>query len=185
MSLPPERWRTAVIAGALLAVIGSLAIVFPFVSGVSLSLFFGAALLVAAMVQIAHAFSADRWTGAVWEVVLAIVYAVGGLALLFNPVFGLATLTILLAAYLVVSGVFEIVFGVMARTQQGWWVVVLSGVIGILLGGLIWVGFPSSAAWALGLLFGVNLLASGISLAYLGFSTRSEAKRMERAAGAA
>lgn len=155
-------------SGLILAVLGVFAIIFPFVTGLSLSIFLGALLVVGALVHVANAFSQGKWTGAVWQLVLAIVYAVAGIGLMANPVVGLTTLTILVIVYLVVSGIAEVALGFVLRGNEGysWGVMVLSGVISILLGGMLWAGLPSSALWAVGLLFGVSLLTSGLSLVF-------------------
>jgi uncharacterized membrane protein HdeD (DUF308 family) len=151
-------------AGVVLAVLGLLAILAPFVTGVALSILLGALLVVGSLVNVAHAFSARGWTASLWQIVLAVVYAVAGVALLVNPVVGLATLTILLIAFFLVEGVVEIVMGLRMRGEARWGWVVASGAISLLLAGLLWAGFPSSALWAVGLLFGVHLLTTGISL---------------------
>ena len=157
-------------SGAILAVLGILAILFPFFTGVSLSVLLGALLVVGALVHVANAFSQRKWTGAVWQLVLAIVYAVAGIGLMANPVVGLTTLTILVIVYLVVTGIAEVVLGFVLRgnEESSWGMIVLSGVISVVLGGMLWAGLPSSALWAVGLLFGVSLLSSGLSLVFAG-----------------
>jgi len=157
-------WRYLMGAGAILAILGVLAIIFPFVTGLALSLLLGALLVVGSILHFAHAFSAQKWTGAVWQILLGLLYVVAGIALMANPVVGITTLTILLIAYFLVDGVIEIVMGFQLRGEHGWGWMIASGVISLILAGLIWVNFPSSAAWAVGLLFGVGLLTTGISM---------------------
>lgn len=158
------NWQAMLAAGVLIAILGVLAIVFPFVTGVSLSLLLGAVLVVGAIVHVAQAFSAGSWGGALWQILLGVVYAIAGIFLMANPIVGLVTLTILVITYLVVDGVVEIVMGFQARPAPGAWWVVASGAISLLLAGLLWVGLPATALWAVGLLFGVNLLVTGVSM---------------------
>ncbi len=162
-------------AGAIIAIIGVLAILSPFVAGVSLSILLGALLIVGALVHVAHAFSGG-WGRFFIQGLLAVVYAIAGIALLSNPVLALTTLTILLVAFLFVEGILEIVMGFQARDEKGWSALVVSGVLGLVVAGLIWAAFPSSALWAVGLLFGVNLLVSGVSMMYMAQGSRTAAR---------
>lgn len=162
-------------AGIIIAVIGVLAILAPFAAGVSLSILLGALLVVGALVHVAHAFSGG-WKRFFVQGVLAVIYAVAGISLLANPIIGLTTLTILLAVFLVVDGILEIVMGFQARGERGWGALIVSGVCALIIAAIIWLEWPSTAAWALGLLFGVNLLITGISMMFMAQGTRSEAR---------
>lgn len=181
-----ESWRYLMGAGIVIAILGVLAIFAPFVTGVGLSILLGAFLVVGGIVHFAHAFSARGWTGSLWQIVLAIVYAVAGISLLVNPVFGLTTLTILLIIYLLVDGVAEIIVGLQSRSEPRWGWLVASGVISLVLAGLLWAGFPSTALWAIGLLFGISLLSTGISMVAIAYGVRKlpESVEPEMPAGA-
>lgn len=171
-----EGWRGMMGAGIVVAVLGVLAILFPFVTGVSLSILLGAALVVGSLVHVAAAFSGKGWTGFVVQGLLAVLYAVAGISLLANPVVGLATLTVLVAAFLFAAGVVEIVMGVRARPEKNWSGLVVSGALALVLAGLVWVNFPASAAWAIGLLFGVKLLTSGLAMVFVAMGGRDAAR---------
>ncbi|MFC7132746.1 MULTISPECIES: HdeD family acid-resistance protein [Salinibaculum] len=164
--------RGLLFVGALIAVLGVLAILAPFVTGIGLSLLLGALLVLGGLAHVAHAFSASGWTGSLWQIALAIIYAFAGISLLANPVIGLATLTLLLIFYLAIMGLVEVVGGLLTRSDPRWGWVVVSGVISLLLAGLLWAGFPSTAEWALGLLVGIHLLSTGIMLALVGYFGR-------------
>ncbi|QLG48129.1 HdeD family acid-resistance protein [Natrinema halophilum] len=169
---PDQDWRIPAGGGFLLVVLGLLAILFPFVTGVSLSVILGALLVVGGFAHVAHAFSVPGWTGSAIQLLLAVVYVVAGIGLLANPVLGLTTLTLLVIAYLFVGGIVEIGAGLsMPREANGLWIAV-SGVIGIFLAGLLWAGWPSTALWAIGTLFGINVLVSGVALLSVGSAER-------------
>ncbi|WP_254543805.1 HdeD family acid-resistance protein [Halomarina pelagica] len=175
-------WRTLMIGGALIALLGVLAIVYPFVTGVSISVFLGAALVVGAVIHVAHAFSAGGWKGTLWQIVLALVYLVAGILFLTDPVLGLMSLTLVLIAYFLIDGVVEIVMGLRLRGEPRWAWMVASGVISLVLAALIWAGLPSSAVWAVGLLFGVSLLTTGISMAMVAMGGRDAAEAADASA---
>jgi uncharacterized membrane protein HdeD (DUF308 family) len=166
--------RYLVGAGLLLAVLGVVAMLVPLLSGVGLSIALGAVLVVGGLTHFVQAFRVRGWAGSLWQVVLAVLYALAGVSLIANPVLGLATLTLLLVAYLAVAGLVELVIGVKLRPDAQWGWFVASGVVSLVLAGLIWVGFPSTAAWALGLLVGVHLLTTGLALVFAGYLGRPE-----------
>ncbi|WP_129113088.1 HdeD family acid-resistance protein [Halegenticoccus tardaugens] len=168
-----ESWRYLLGAGILIGLLGLLAIAFPFVTGIALSVLLGAALVVGGVVHFAHAFSGRGWKGATVQVILAVVYVGVGIALIANPVVGLFTLTILLAAFFLADGLIEIYEGFRLRPEANWGWMLLSGVTSLALAGLIWIGFPADAAWAVGLLFGVNLLMTGLAMTFVAMGGRS------------
>ncbi|WP_158059211.1 HdeD family acid-resistance protein [Halorussus halophilus] len=172
-----ESARAATAAGVVIAVLGLLAIVFPFVTGISLSILLGAVLVIGALVHVANAFSAGTLGNVLWQVVLAVLYGFAGITFIANPTVGLTTLTILAIAFFLVDGAVELVWGFQSRGQPGWTWLLVSGAISLLLAGLIWVGFPSSALWAIGVLFGVNLLVTGVSMVMVGRGSRTTSDR--------
>ncbi|WP_225741223.1 HdeD family acid-resistance protein [Halorussus halophilus] len=172
-----KQIRGAMIGGAIIAILGILAILFPFVTGLSLSILLGALLIVGALVHVAHAFSAGSFWNVVWQIVLGLVYGFAGISLMANPVLGLTTLTILAIAFLFVGGLAEIAWGIIGRGEHGAMWLVASGIISLLLAGLLWAGFPASAAWAVGVLFGVNLLVTGVSMVMQGRANRRAVER--------
>ena len=178
-------WRSLEIAGGIIAVLGLLGILCPYVTSVSISLLLGGALVVGGLVHVAHAFRARGWRGFAGQAALAIVYSFAGLSLLANPVLGLTTLTLLLIAYLLLSGVVEAVIGLQIRGDPKWGWVLASGVVSIVLGVLLLAGFPSTAAWALGLFFGISLLSTGVSMIVVGRGVHRLVEAMESEAGAA
>jgi uncharacterized membrane protein HdeD (DUF308 family) len=158
--------------GVVIAVLGVLAILAPLVTGVALSILLGALLVVGGLVHVAHAFRAGGWTGSLWQVALGVLYTVAGISLLANPVVGLATLTLLLIVYFAIEGIVEVVGGLLTRSDPRWGWVVASGVVSLLLAALLWAGFPSTAAWAIGLLVGIQLLSTGLLLVAVGYLDR-------------
>ncbi|ELY44273.1 hypothetical protein C495_10239 [Natronorubrum sulfidifaciens JCM 14089] len=161
------------IAGGVIALIGVFAIVFPFATGISITLGLGALLVLGGIVHGAHAFTVRGWTGALWQLALGVVSVVAGLLLLVNPVVALASLTLLLVAYLFVDGIAELWLSFRMANRPGRAAVAASGVLSLVLAGLLWAGFPASAAWAIGLLVGISLLATGISMGVVAASNRS------------
>jgi len=164
-------WQALTGVGVLISILGVVAILAPFVTGVTISIVVGALLVVGGLGHVAHAFTVPGWTGSLWQVILALIYTFAGISLLANPVLGLTTLTLLIVFYLAIEGLAEIVLGLSTRSEPQWGWFVVSGVVSLALAGLLWAGFPSTAAWAVGLLVGLSLLSTGLAMvvaAYLG-----------------
>jgi uncharacterized membrane protein HdeD (DUF308 family) len=162
-------------AGIVIAVVGLLALVFPLISGVTISIIVGAALVVGGLGHVASAFTVTGWRSRAGQLLLALVYTVFGILALANPVLTLTTLTILLVAYFVLEGVVLVALGVVNRGERNWVLTVVSGAFSLLVAVLVWLGLPSSAGWAVGALFGANLLVTGGTMVIIGRGYRKAA----------
>jgi uncharacterized membrane protein HdeD (DUF308 family) len=167
-----ENWGRFLALGILLVVAGIAAIAFPLLSTIAAKIALGWIFLVTGIVMIVHAFSIQKWGGFLMELLLGVLYLFVGGWLAFFPFTGIITLTILLAALFLAEGVLEVIMGFRVRPHEGWGWLVFSGLIAVAVGVLIAYELPSSAAWAIGLLVGVNLLSTGISFIILALSGR-------------
>jgi len=106
------------------------------------------------------------------QILSAIAFVLGGVYVLTHPLLAIDTLTALLAIVIFVVGVLDIVtyFRLRREYPSGW--LLLNGIVALLLGVLIWVHWPSSSAWAIGTLVGVNLLLTGITRLIFGLAGR-------------
>ena len=157
---PPGRSHTL---GIVLIVAGVLAILLPLVVGVAITAVVGWLLLLAGAAHLVYGWLA-RGSGAVlWQVLIGVLYLVVGFFLILHPQRGLATLTLLLAAYFVVEGVVELILYARLRRghRAGWFL--WDGLITLVLGLFIWTHWPISSAWVLGTIVGISLLVSGIT----------------------
>jgi uncharacterized membrane protein HdeD (DUF308 family) len=93
---------------------------------------------------------------------LAIVSIVAGLVIFAHPLLGLTTLTLVAILSLLVAGLAKIFWAF--KVADGRWYLVLSGILSILVAGMLYTNFPLSAAWALGVLIGINLIVEGVTL---------------------
>ena len=82
-------------------------------------------------------------------------------------------MTVLLIVYFFVEGISKIIFALNIRPFLGWVWVLLSGVIGILLGAYLWANMPVASEWVLGVLLGIQLIVEGAALAFLAWMARS------------
>ncbi|HEX2243537.1 MAG TPA: DUF308 domain-containing protein [Gammaproteobacteria bacterium] len=148
--------------------LGIAAIVFPFAASVAVTILLGALLLVGGIATAIRAFAAKYAPYRGSSISLAIVTIITGLLLLIFVPASLLALTITLAAFFIVQGIFEIMHGVQARGQRGRGWLIASGIAGVIVGVLLWLGWPSTAVWAIGTLAGINFLLTGSALLMLG-----------------
>ena len=113
--------------------------------------------------------------------VLGAVTVIAGGYLVARPGMGLATLTLFLAAYFLVDGVFEIIWAFRLRPIKGWGWQLFSGIATLVLGVMIWRQFPESSLWAVGLLAGIHMIFAGSSITSVCSATRGAAKDAQAA----
>jgi uncharacterized membrane protein HdeD (DUF308 family) len=159
-------------AAVLFVVLGIFAIIEPEVAGLGVTLLVGWLLVIGAVFHFIAAFKGGGAKQVIFQVLVGIVYAIGGFYFLTHTIMGPATLTLLLAAILLVEGVIEVIayFRMRSEGASGW--LLLNGIITLALGALIWLHWPSSTVWAIGTLVGVNLLMTGISRLMFGLAVR-------------
>jgi uncharacterized membrane protein HdeD (DUF308 family) len=162
----------AVAVGIALILTGLVAICAPFVAGVSVMLMIGGMLLVGGIAICLLALRVGAFGHGLPFLLMGVLMIVAGYSIFSHPVAALASMTLFLAAYLIVSGFVEIFAGFGARPEPGWGWMVTSAVVTLLLGLMLWRQFPISGVWAIGTLFGVKLLMTGISTLAIGMTVR-------------
>ncbi len=155
------------VLGIALIVLGVLAIAFPFATTIAAKTVFGWLLLLGGVLQIIYAFQTQKWSGFFFDLLVGILYLITGGWLAFFPLAGIITLTVLIAATFVAQGILELMLAFRLRPLEGWGWVLFSGAIAIAAGLLILGQLPSSAAWAIGLLVGINMISSGWAYFFL------------------
>jgi len=171
--------------GVLTVIAGGLAIGSPLLSGLSVVVFIGVALAIGGAARTIAAFSAGSFGQGTLAFIGGIFTFGAGLILAARPGIGLATLTLMLGAYLLVDGISGTVLAFRVRPESGWGSILFSAVMGVILGFLLLREWPLSGMWAIGTLLGVNLLVSGFSMISVGSAARSLAKQVSNLGRAA
>jgi uncharacterized membrane protein HdeD (DUF308 family) len=167
--------------GVLTVIFGVVAVGSPLITGVAVTVFVGFLLLGSGVTQIIHALKSKQWGTGFWGTVIGLLGVVAGLLMIFRPMVGLVTMTMLLAIYFLVDGISEIIAAFRIKPDQGWGWVLFNGIVAVLLGFMIWRQWPVSGAWAIGLLVGIHILLTGWSMIILGTGARRIAGAVENA----
>jgi len=158
--------------GVIVLLMGFFAMGSPLIAGLSVTLMVGVMLIIGGIAQLVFAIKSRS---GIFAIIIAVLMVIVGGYMISNPAAALASLTIFLAAYLIVSGIFEALLAFQVKPAKGWGWELFNGIISLLLGAMIWNQFPISGAWAIGILFGVKLLFSGWTLIMFGSAARGMA----------
>lgn len=165
-----------VAVGIFIAVAGILALIAPLAAGLSIAIAVGILLVISGVSRLFLAFKMGSFGRGLLMFLLGALSVFAGGYMVARPGMALATITIVLAAYFIVDGVFEIVWAFRLRPIKGWGWTLFSGVVALLLGIMIWHQFPVSGVWAVGTLAGIHLIFGGSSIASVCGAARSAAK---------
>ena len=172
-----EHWVLFLIEGIVLVILGIVAILVPLIATLAFTILIGWLFLISGAVGLITTIWARHAPGFWWSLISALIGILAGLALLASPVTGALSLTLVLIAFFIIEGIASIMYAVDHRRQlTGSWVwMLLSGIIDIILAGIILLGLPETAVWALGLLVGINMLFGGAALIAMAFAARQPA----------
>lgn len=167
-----RNWGWFVGLGAVLILLGGLAISYPVAATVTTVELFGVLLVAGGAVEIVSGIWARGWGGLFLHLLSGVLSLFVGVVLLDRPLIGAGVYTLLLAVFFVASGLVR-VFVSANRQFSGWGWGLVSGAVTFLLGLMIWRQFPGSSLWVIGLLLGVDLIFNGWSWVMLGLAVRS------------
>ena len=167
-----QKWGWFVALGIAMIALGVAAWLDVVTLTIAGTIFIGASLLVGGALQIIHAFMTKEWRGFILSLFCGILYLAGGLLIMNEPVQGALFLTLLVVAALVVGGVIRIVLALQHRNIAAWGLILLSGIVSIAVGFLLYANLPWSGLWVLGTLIAVELLVQGSSWLYFGIALR-------------
>jgi uncharacterized membrane protein HdeD (DUF308 family) len=162
----------------VMILMGMMAIGAPLEAGVAVNLLVAWLLVLSGVVHLGFAWHTRGAGGVVWELLVSAVYLLAGLYLFMNPLVGLVSLTVVLAAYLVVKGLAEFAFSLTLRPVPGSGWLLFDGIVSVILGILIGVHLPSSTTWVVGTLVGLAILFSGVSRLVLSLAARKVVQKL-------
>ncbi len=170
-----QHWVLFLVEGVVLLVLGATAIVIPPLATLAATLVLGWLFLVSGVVGLFTTFMMRHAPGFWWSLISAALAVLVGSLLLARPVSGAFSLTLVLIAFFVIEGVASIMFALEHKRELSgrWGWMLASGVVDLLLALMILAGLPSTAAWALGLLVGINMVFGGAALIAMALHARN------------
>ena len=172
-----EHWVLFLVEGVVLLVLGATAVVLPPIATLAVTVLLGWLFLVSGILGLITTFWMRHAPGFWWSLLSAVLGIVVGAVLLASPLTGAFSLTLVLVAFFLVEGAVSIMFALDHKRelsgQWGWMLV--SGIIDLGLAIMIFAGLPSTAAWAVGLLVGINMIFGGSALIAMALHARKGA----------
>jgi uncharacterized membrane protein HdeD (DUF308 family) len=169
-----DHWRLFLAEGIVLLLLGIGAILIPQVATFAVAVFIGWALLLSGVVGLITSFRMRSTPGFGWSLLSAVISIIAGIVLLASPVSGAVSITLILTVFLIFEGIASIMLALSHRNGfAGRWAMLLfSGVVDLILAAIIFAGLPGTAAWAIGLLVGINLVFGGTALISMALHAR-------------
>jgi uncharacterized membrane protein HdeD (DUF308 family) len=172
-----QHWKLFLGEGIVLVVLGLAAVAIPPLATLAFTVLIGWVLLISGVAGLVTTFMMRNAPGFGWSLVSAIVGIAAGIVLLIWPLSGAFSLTLMLIAFFVIEGIVSILFALdHKRELSGRWIWMLaSGIVDLVLAAIIFAGLPGTAAWALGLLVGINMVFGGAALIAMALHARNAA----------
>ncbi len=167
-----KKWGWFVVLGFVLIALGVIAWLDVTAIAVASTIVIGASLLVGGAFQIVHAFMTKEWRGFIFALLSGVLYLVGGLLIMNEPLQGAIVLTLLLAAAIIAGGIVRIVLALQHRDVRAWGLVALSGLVSLVVGFLLYTNLPWAGLWLLGTLIAIELFVQGAGWLYFGIALR-------------
>jgi len=168
-----EHWKLFLAEGVILVLLGLLAIVVPVIASLAVAIFLGWLFLISGIVGLMTTFMMRNLPGFWWALLSAVLAIAAGVVLIGWPVSGVLSLTLVLIVFFLIEGVASIMYAIEHRNSGRWGWMLVSGIIDLILAGIIFAGLPGTAAWAIGLLVGINMVFGGTSMIAMAMAARA------------
>jgi len=170
-----EHWMMFLIEGIVLVVLGLLAIIVPPIATLAIEILLGWLFLVSGVMGLITTFWMRQAPGFWWALLSAVLGIGAGIVLLAYPLSGVLSLTLVLIVFFVIEGVATIMYALEHKRELSgrWGWMLASGIVDLILAGIIFAGLPGTAAWAIGLLVGINMIFGGSALIAMAMHARA------------
>ncbi len=168
-----QNWGWFLALGVLLILLGTGVIGSSFYATIFSMILFGVFLVSAGVVQVVQAFLARKWSGVFLSLFLGLLYIVTGFICVLRPATAAISITLWIAAFCIIVGLFRMLTSIIIRFDQWGWVF-FNGLVTFLLGIMIYADWPLSGLWVIGLFIGIDLILAGWSWVILSLSSRTQ-----------
>ncbi len=155
-----DEWKWFSTLGVVLMILGLISVLYCWFASEAAVVLFGVLILAGGVVQVVNALWAGKWSGFLLNLLIGIIYVVVGLFMVDDREHAVMILSALLAAFFIVSGIFRIA-AALSIQFPGWGWALLSGMVAILLGVMIYKGWPDTGEVIIGLFIGIEMIFNG------------------------
>jgi len=165
LQISPEaarQWGWFLAFGIVLALLGIAAVIRSFSATVASMLFFGWLLVFAGTIEFIDSFMVGHWSGFFVHLMAAVLFLIAGILFLTKPVISAEAATLVMSIFFLAGGLYEVIVSAWSHLQ-GWGWHVFDGIVSMVMGSLLLVGWPLTGLWAIGLFVGIDLFVNGIT----------------------
>ncbi len=171
-----KNWGWLLAFGLLSIVLGTIGLGMTFMLTELAIVFFAALLIVGGVFQLLDALKCNGWQSSAWHVLIALLYVAAGVYMTLHPTLAAVSLTLLLGAMFIAVGLLRAIMAFQLKPAKGWWWPLVSGVISLILGGLILAEWPQSGLFIIGLFIAIELIFNGWSYLFIALAARAAGK---------
>lgn len=165
------RWKWFLALGVVLLLLGLAGAGATTLLELTSLLVFGPMLLASSLIQLLTAFFAEKGKLSLLHLASAGLEAVVGFLIIVHPFVVVADLVVLIAAFLMVSGLVRLARALFTHSPgRGW--TIMAGGAALVLGICVWLKLPVSGLWFAGLCIAIDFLCHGISWSALALAER-------------
>lgn len=168
-----KNWSWFLGLGLLLIVLGAAVMSSSYYATVFSVFLFGVFLIGGGIVQIIQSFMARKWSGLFLSLLLALLYLITGLLCVAKPAVMAISLTLWIAAFCFIAGLFRMLSSLIIRFNHWGWVF-FNGLVTFILGLMIFADWPLSGLWVIGLFIGIDMILTGWAWVILSLSARRQ-----------
>lgn len=168
-----KNWGWLLALGILFLLLGAIGVGMSMALTVVGVLYFGVLLLIGGGVQLWQSLKCKGWQSMTWHVVISLVYLVAGALVVYDPVGAAIGLTLVIAIALLVTGTTRLAMAFQLKPARAWVWTLLSGIMSIVLGGIILVQWPATGLWVIGLVIAIELIVSGWSYIFVALAAKN------------
>jgi uncharacterized membrane protein HdeD (DUF308 family) len=171
-----KNWVWLLFLGILFIILGVIGLGRLFALSLAGAMFFGVLIIIGGMAQFVEAVKCTGWKSLAYHVLIGVLYMVGGVFVIWNPLAAKLLLTWILAAVFIAVGIIRVIMAFQMRDTGSWFVPLLGGIVSIVLGGLIMANWPLSGLFVIGLFIAIELITNGWSYIFIALAARKASK---------
>jgi uncharacterized membrane protein HdeD (DUF308 family) len=158
-----SSWGWFLFFGIVLVLFGAICVVGNIAATFATVLVLGWLLIASGILSLIHAFQVHNWNGFFLFFLSALLRGFTGYVLIRYPYGGAAGITLVVASFFIVGGLFRATGAAMLRFPRWEWAT-FSGILSFVLGVMLLTSLPVSSVWFLGFAIGLDMIFDGASL---------------------
>lgn len=167
-----KNWGWLLCLGILFVILGMIGLGRLFALSMAGTFFFGILIVIGGVAQLIEALKCAGWKGVAFHILIAVLYVVGGVFIIREPLTASVLLTYILSAVLICVGIVRGIMALQLWSSGGWFMPLLGGVVSIVLGAIILAQWPLSGLFVIGLFIAVELITNGLSYIFIALAAR-------------